>query len=290
MVLVGDMFQIDPVFGLSLHLDALYYDPPLSGSQLPRAIGTRLFRLFKRVTLMQQVRCTGEHGEINQRLRNPEVDNPIDDSIIRYLTDRILSSKDIEDDPSWLEALIVVSHNAQREGLTFGCVYRFAERHGVPITVWRVPAGNRAPRSSTSHLPKFPTWQEVQEAGPSLYSCFVSGAPAICLDNISASVGLANGATCTMHSLSFSEDLENSNPGWSADCTARVKRAGSGELIFIGDNVPKYINVRLPPREAVPGENVITLSKVYFFCVALYHHLTLSSGRFNSTSRASTLW
>jgi hypothetical protein len=117
----------------------------------------------------------------------------------------------------------------------------FAAAHGVPIVVWNnaIIGPDDLAHSGSDQVSNL----VAQETG--LRSFFVKGCPAYLSQNWpkgGVSRGLANGTSCTMHSLTFRMDTPFQQQ-IAHEKLIQVQNASPGQIVDLGALVPLSINV-----------------------------------------------
>jgi hypothetical protein len=121
----------------------------------------------------------------------------IDQEVIERLKSRTLTAEDVRADiDAWLEAVMVVTMNAERHRVNLLRAKHFAKRHGMCVILFPKKYGAKLGTFSAVLDPLYDT-NEV------MWEIFVVGAPAYLLENIDPAKGLVNGTPVTLHSLSF---------------------------------------------------------------------------------------
>ena len=165
----------------------------------------------------RSVKDIAHTGNINQ-MRDTTVAVPINRAFINSL--KVLSTEDIDEDPSWAFATIAVCSNAERYSLNSTQVVNYGKVEGLPILRWNKKFNTTKVKLIDSML------NVLYEDEPKLSGFFVKGAPVILFDNLNPSSGLANGSFGVLHSLIFDspeEDamviqlLSRSHPGQIVD-------------------------------------------------------------------------
>ncbi|MFN9941492.1 MAG: hypothetical protein ACK56I_18645, partial [bacterium] len=135
----------------------------------------------------------------------------------------VLDRKDIIEDPSWEEAMIVVTSNHERHAINLHKAQAFAISKGVPVIIWKKPlAGILASRFSDEGL------RNLYEKKLELTGIFVQGAPCVIREeNINPTRGLANGTAGYMHSICISD---SDQPDFYRQ---KIQSAKPGEVIEI---------------------------------------------------------
>eukprot|EP00732_Lithocolla_globosa_P001134 Lithocolla_globosa_v1_NODE_515_length_3843_cov_39.657075.p5 type:complete len:119 gc:universal NODE_515_length_3843_cov_39.657075:1946-1590(-) len=101
---------------------------------------------------------------------------------------KVLSRKDIRDDPSWCFAPIVSPGNQQKNTLTLPQAIRFGKITGVPVLKWkRILSGTQAANLPANLLEK------LYEDEDKLTGLFVAGAPGYVNKNLNTGKKIANG-------------------------------------------------------------------------------------------------
>jgi hypothetical protein len=180
-----------------------------------------LLGTFKLIEFNEQYRSDDPYhtSTINQ-MRT--LDRPITQSIVDRL--QVLTKEDILQDPSWLDAPIVVCSNKERSALNLTQSTRFAIRNNVPILQWKREISN-----SVADTLGDVGCDLLYDNEPDLTGIFVQGAPGFLNNNLNPTEGLANGTPIVLHSITFSDDvdqeqyihlIENATPGAFVDIPA----------------------------------------------------------------------
>ena len=244
--LVGDFHQLQPVGG-----DSLAKILMMNHS----AANALLFKQFEVHTLKQQMRQKNVEGNslriILEHIRGAVTGAypPVNQTIIDQL--KTFSHRDIDDDPLWRYAAILVADNAVRQYFNRAQALSFAKEHGKFVYTWRLPL-TAAGETAMAQLP-FRTQQQVYSLFPELTGYFVETAPAMCLFNLNPSCGIANGTLCTMHSMKFKP--EHLKAVLDEIQSQQRDSAGAGSVILL-PYAPQSINVTVPTlekAEVTPG-------------------------------------
>lgn len=235
LVLMGDFHQLSPVKGEALH-KSLVAHSKFNPGRKQRSVahntlhihGVNLFSRFVRVNLTEQMRAGGDpqHTEFIEKLRQEE--HPISFPMLRRL--RPIQAADMDANPDWQFATIVVSSNAERSRLNKWQLTAFARARQEPIFTWLCPI-----KLGSSYRIANGVAQEVLEAKcPELRAFFVRGAPAVITCNVCPEYGIANGTRGVFESLVWSDP---STMAFAASCQGRV-----AEVIQVDQ--PSYVVVR----------------------------------------------
>ena len=227
VLLVGDFFQMTPVKGTSLFDAALNNIPPSKlGTSFEQ--GCAILERFKMITFTKQYRSVDEsHTQAINRMRSDE--SPIDESFLQSL--KILSENDIDKDPSWSVAPIIVSSNRERHSLNLLQAQRFAMSKNVAILRWRKQM------NVTNEIDEM-ICDTLYHHEPSLTGLFVQGAPANLLENLNPTSGLANGTPIILHSVIMKDEATSEN------VRSRLSQAIPGEFVDIPE--PHAVVVAVP--------------------------------------------
>jgi hypothetical protein len=208
-----------------------------------RQVGAGLFKTFKLIELKQQMRAREDtiHSAWVEKFRDPSCRQPVDDEFIALLHSRALSEQDVIDDPSWAWAPIAIAGNMEKRELDWRQAKAFAAAHGVPLVVWNntITKPESLAHSGRAQLNNL----YAQEIG--LRSFFVKGSPAYLSQNWrkgGVSRGLANGTSCTMHSLTFRMETHEQRHT-AHEKLLQIQNASPGEIVDLGSVVPLSINV-----------------------------------------------
>ena len=208
VILLGDSFQLPPVNPGETSMSAvvkqqvrkinLDQEGIVSG---PRASGAQLFSTFKMIELEQQMRAADDpsHTEMLEQMRNPPKNKSrIPIAAINRL--KTISQRDIQEDPSWASAPIVVTGNKERILLNEFQSRMWSVRHRRPRFVWRCQLSEQNP-----DMVNLTTLQRnyIYENYPQFTGYFVENAPGYLLENINPTIGLANGTPISYHSLTL---------------------------------------------------------------------------------------
>jgi hypothetical protein len=217
VLLVGDFFQLPPVTGSPFYVAAMK-DIPEKNVGTIYEFGLDLLTHFKIITFSHQYRSEDNihTARINQ-MRDTTNDFPIDQNLVNSF--QILKAEDVESDPSWLAAPIVVASNAERQALNVTQAKRYAIANGHPVLRWKRPIVIAEDLGDLY-------CDIMYDNEPILTGLFVEGAPAILNGNLNATDGLANGTPLILHSVLLSENddsdryrdlISNAQPGTIID-------------------------------------------------------------------------
>jgi hypothetical protein len=220
----GDFFQIPPVRATPLYSTVLdntvFKKPSQPGSA--EDVGARFFSTFKLFHLDTQFRSLDpQHSKNLSQLRclDPTI-YPFTRSLLSQYS--VLSSSDIESEPEWLIAPVVVLFNQLRHALNLEALKIFAKAAGLPIVSWRNALHGANAASLTAAESNL-----LYSTHPALSGFFVPNAPAYGKTNTNTAVGLFNGARMRLYSLVLdkSEDLSS--------FTRKLQLAQPGELVVL---------------------------------------------------------
>lgn len=233
IVALGDFFQIPCVGARSL----------VAASLDPLDPAGRLFNEFSIMSFTIQQRAAQDVEHANRLLffRNPAASTfPVRASnVLDHL--HSLSKADIEGDPKWLEAPIIVTDNVTRRIINKQQLQQFACKTGQPIFAWRnelSPATYKVFSDSASM--QNVDINELLEQYDELTFYFARGAPAMLKSNIGVDRRLSNGSTCVLHSITF-------NPS----CKPTSQQLASllpGQVFFL-ETPPLSVNVQLANQD-----------------------------------------
>jgi len=236
IVAMGDMYQLPPVGGKALFCSALEAVTNKKSST-SSALGVLQFQKFILIPFVEQKRLfdTDDNAIHAKHIVNmrQNVEKPVTEEFLNSI--KVLSGSDFEKDPSWLTAPIAVTNNSEKARLDAAQILRFATQHNLPCLRWRktklmAKRGGDGVCSTTETL--------LFDHYPELYNYFVPGAPCYVTENIHATLGIANGTSCFMHSLTF-ESLESEQ--YVDDLLSNAK-VGTFADIENRAHFPVYIN------------------------------------------------
>lgn len=90
---------------------------------------------------------TNDHNHVTliERLRKLTIDQPIYSHILQTLVNNQLTRTDVDRDPDWSSAPIVVTLNEIRERINYTMACQFANQNNLPVIKWKLPiSGIRA--------------------------------------------------------------------------------------------------------------------------------------------------
>lgn len=231
VVLMGDFFQLPAIQGSLLNV------APASPAGL-------LFGLFQLLEFSDQCRAADdpEHAARLDYFRNPSRSRyPVEASqILHYLP--LLSHADVDEDPGWCDAPVVVCENIARHFVNKSQAIRDATRTSQPVLTWRNVLDPRTQslcdRASKIHNISV---SQLLEKYPETSSYFVAGARVMLRDNLMTEKRISNGTTCVLHSITFDPSLGRD----AIDAEfARIANTTPGTVVEL-KYVPYSVNVRL---------------------------------------------
>jgi hypothetical protein len=242
VILMGDMFQLPPVQGLSLYKSALLFSPDakieLTGLANHECLGTALFQQYKKIELVNQQRLQCDTEEELAHVHNIELlrkseDFPITKEFISSM--KIFSPVDLLNDQKWFTAPIAVNGNEQRMAFNVSQACRFGRVKNHKLIRWKK-------RLVTKDM-SADWFDDFYESNLDLYDYFICGAPAYLTWNLDPQLRLANGTSCVMHSLVFENDQIR-------EIVAReINNAAPGDIVTLdGDKIPVAINCDFDSR------------------------------------------
>jgi hypothetical protein len=266
IIIMGDFNQLPPVAPAeSLYaalLKSINIKAPAkanSTSTGPNTQGARLFGQFRKIELTQQMRAQNDpdHIEFLRKLRSASADPKTRymDTINRL---KIISRNDVDRDPTWMNAPIVVTSNQERYRINEHQSLMLAKKQSCPRIIWFQPilgiVANGLNQIQTNYL---------YATCPQFRGIFVAGAPGFLMSNINPKRGLTNGTPVTFHSLVL-------DPREDRERLLTAMMQGNTEDISLQYN-PLHILVKITnanPTDcigmtAVEGEVVIPLSQTH---------------------------
>lgn len=273
IILSGDLHQLPSVSGKLYDAyfdDSADYDSTKRSGQASLR-GAALLKTFRLMQLTQQMRCDdARHVEKLDGLRSGNMTG-----MAEYFGEHWLTAQDYVDDPSWADAMVICATNAEVDHINIKLAERRADSTGQSIVEWELdfcatkkkkrhsqkkgssakPAVAEPSKGAASvklddirrlHGDDFV--EHLYEDNADLTFRFLAGAPCRITDNINPSLGIANGAACEMHSLTFADkDL-------AAKTAALESRAP--RITLPRGCRPTHVNVRLigPDAEKKPAE------------------------------------
>ncbi len=173
---------------------------------------------------------------------------PITKDIVDGVTHE-LTIEDIEHDPNWItKSTCIVTSNVGRAIINAEAAKAFGKRNNVPVLRWKHKLSLDFPLSVEAIL-------HGKVERPELFVYFVQGGSSQMLDNAHGNVyfGIANGTTCTMHSLAW-DDLEDKEDAHNAIITSTL-----GQVIDL-PKPPDHIIVDIKPVKGIKWPQRLNLS------------------------------
>lgn len=231
IILMGDMFQLPPCPGEPMY-KTVFKEFVTDSKIHPSHQGCELFTSFSYYELKEQMRSRDpQHTNLISAMRtNPDF-KQVAPKLLKHL--RVIHRDDIINDPSWIEAPIIVTSNYERYVLNIHKARAFALAKGVPVLMWKKPlVGHLATRLSTT------TKEYLYDKRPELIGVFVQSAPCVLREeNINPTRGLANGTQAVMHSIYIPDNCQPDSLRES------IRNAQPGQIIYIP--IPYSINVEI---------------------------------------------
>lgn len=232
--------------------------PPVPGS--PEHLALDLLKSVEVFHLTQQQRSLHpiHNANISAITKIDPKSFPFTPAILRCYPP--ISQDEIQNDPLWRKASIVVPTNAIRHSINLSQIKSLARHMQLPILFWR----NKLTTCDLTNA----EIENLYATRPALSSYFVPTALAYITENISTAKGLVNGTACTFHSITPhpNEDDIRAEKGMPTLATS-LKDAAPGEMIELA-LPPLSINVLLndkPPASftlqdsLVPDEYVVPI-------------------------------
>ena len=233
VILMGDFYQLPPVGTEPIYRSALH---PVAKRGAKQQAGAQLFKSFRLIELTQQMRaasCITQKDLVdNFRTRT----NPIHQDDLAKL--KVLTQRDIEDDPTWLDAVIVTPGNDVRHAINRDQAVRLAKRRQMPVLRWRLPLAEASSSNYPPHL-----MDAIYDRCPEAWGYFVPSAPVYLDFNYNPAIGLANGTVCVQDSITVdarTTDVNEVEDDWT--------HSAPGDFVTIP--VPETVNLKLVGQAA----------------------------------------
>jgi len=162
--------------------------------------GIKIFQKLIKVNFTEQVRCTDpKHFTVIEKLKTHGDPKRImvDKEIISYLKEHTLKKNDYEKDPTWLNAITLVTSNIERQSINYLSLLRYAKYHRKIIIKWKKNLVNKDAARLNEVI------DQMYDLNPELWHYFCYDCPCILLDNINPIKGFANGSMGYLHSIVF---------------------------------------------------------------------------------------
>ena len=247
--LVGDPFQLPPCMEVSLHKAAIEmniektkYKP---GS--PMHAGAMLFRSFAFWELLEQTRAPDDPDHIArlQQLRNLDERYPVNDEIIASLKGQVLCRGDKD---KFADSIVAITTNQEIFTCARARMVSHAMHNGCCVIAFRskvreeqlqaIQIGSNVDSERIS-VDRFFHAEGRHDTQLWQYYCPGQQTMAFITKNVCVEENLANGIPCWLTSLTF--DLEADK--WVVE--QLVKKAKPGEIIYLDDITPLYVNVSM---------------------------------------------
>ena len=233
----GDFFQLPPVLGVAIADGSVRYAKSLKGIRghkydelsLDKKKGVETFITARRFQLTTQQRSVDpDHSEF---IANVVTRGRV--SLGDLLPYKTLTKQDIEKDPSWAFAPIIVATNRERMDIIASQARRFAKQNNTLVVRWRTKKWKLDGLSETAI-------KKILE-DPVLYEHFVVGAMGFIATNICNGLGLVNGLEIKYHSLTFQDEVQKK------EYRSKMRNARAGDVITL-DMPPRSVNVLVKPK------------------------------------------
>ena len=232
----GDFRQIDPVGGIPLFQDALFYDG-LDMSK-PSAIGTKLItEEFKCMRINEQKRCEEDPVHAAQ-VAHLGAGKPLTREIISSWKE--LTPEDVKTDPSWRSAVLFVTSNAEVSSLNLIRAIEWASAHDTFVIRWPVTIvkSSKAKGNIMWHALTSERRADMlfDSKNSDLWCFFVAGAPGFLDSNIQPCRGLANGSPFKYHSLTYASETDS-------EAVLTFAQTRGQRLVLTMPSPPQFVNV-----------------------------------------------
>jgi hypothetical protein len=229
--------QIRPVIGKPIFQAMMesIASPPIPGS--PEHLALDLLKSVEVFYLTEQQRSL--HPVHNANISaitklDPKI-FPITPAILRSYP--AISQEEIQSDPLWRKASIVVPTNAIRHSINLSQIKSLARQLDLPVLFWRN-------KLTTSELTNAEI-ENLYATKAALSSYFVPTALSYITENISTAKGLVNGTACTFHSITPHPDEDAVRLQKEMQTLAdSLKHAAPGDMVELA-LPPLSINVQL---------------------------------------------
>ncbi len=266
VIITGDFDQIPPIPPAESLVTALLKVSSTktnlklnAGSTTPSVQGACLFASFRKIELSQQMRAMNDplHMDFLEKLRSTTTNPKLKlTEILERI--KVITKEDVERDPSWMIAPVVVTSNEERFRINEERSRIFSMKNNYPRIIWYQPivgiVANGLDQGQINYL---------YATCPRFKGIFVYGVPGFLKMNINPKRGLTNGTPITLHSLIL-------DPREKRKKLMAAILKGRTEDIVLKYN-PKYVLVKITnanPEDykqltVVQGQAIIPLAQTH---------------------------
>ena len=246
---LGDFFQIPPVSPtetlyhalLNLSTEDVRRNPNTALSS-PAKQGARLLASFQKVELSEQMRAAKDPVHmafLNQQRMSSENGMPKTFEPLGEL--KMLTRQDIEREPDWMSAPIVVTSNEERYRINEHQSTIFDKQQNWSCIIWYQPILGLVANTIDQDLVNY-----LYATCHRLKGIFVHGAQGFLTENINPTHGLKNGTAITYHSLIL-------DPKEDRECVLPAMSSSREDIILQFNPVYVLVNVTNAKPEKFVG-------------------------------------
>jgi hypothetical protein len=259
-ILFGDFHQLDPVGEESLIRGLMEsYNPnnKIVDPTIPKHIGRESFKLFKLYDLKYQHRSKDDHHtSLIAKCRNLKVKCPIDNDIIKYIKENIITQQIIENNPNWLKATVAVTSNVEKLAVLKHKIKFEAILCNTCVLTWKKTFAESFSQHCNPN-----TLNQLYSQFPNLYHYCVIGGKATLTMNISPQKGLANGSSCTIYVILYNDSNVQTN------MNALISNAIKGSIVEI--ETPDYVLIEIEKKNIVWLKEASMVANKYIYPLSI---------------------